>query len=121
MSANTSPLPPLPPLSPLPTPFLQEPLPGVSLLQPLSRRGQGPGLVILLPDLNSPILTIQNGIPSPLVKWAEEGYVVAAINVSRLQRTDQAKGVLLEVIRLLNDHPMCDLKERIGLVGKSAR
>ena len=75
MSISTTLLPPLPPL---PTPQLEQPLPSVSLLLPLSRRGTGPGLILLLPDLGQNILLIENGIPSPLVKWAEESYVVAA-------------------------------------------
>ncbi|KAJ5192236.1 hypothetical protein N7449_008378 [Penicillium cf. viridicatum] len=112
MASNTS----LPPVPPLPTPQLDHPLPGVSLLLPLSRRGTGPGLILLLPDLERPILSIENGVPSPLVKWAEESYVVAAIDVSVLRNLVQAEDLLRRVAQLLNQSSACDLKDRIGLV-----
>ncbi|KAJ6151218.1 hypothetical protein N7470_007812 [Penicillium chermesinum] len=113
MTARSTPPPPVPPL---PKPHLEEPLPGVTLLQPLSRRGTGPGLVLLLPDLNRPPLSIENGVPSPLVKWAEESYVVAAINTSALQDPGQAKRLIAAVVQILNDNATCDLKDRVGLV-----
>lgn len=116
MASNTS----LPPVPPLPTPRLDHPLPGVSLLLPLSRRGTGPGLILLLPDLERPILSIENGIPSPLVKWAEESYVVAAIDVSVLRSLAETEDLLRRVAQLLNQSSACDLKDRIGLVGMSA-
>ncbi|PYH99797.1 lea domain-containing protein [Aspergillus ellipticus CBS 707.79] len=112
MSTSTTSLPPVPPL---PTPQLQ-PLPGVSLLLPLSRRGTGPELIMLVPDLGESVLAIEHGIPSPLIKWAEESYVVAAINASALKSPQQARELLLEVTGLLNASPTCDLKDKVGLV-----
>ncbi|EXJ92684.1 carboxymethylenebutenolidase [Capronia epimyces CBS 606.96] len=77
------------PPPPLPTPRLQQLKPGVSLLPPLSRRGHGPGLILLTPDDRdidtdtdgklALALAIKKGVPSLLVKWAEEGYAVVGI------------------------------------------
>ncbi|CAO2653059.1 Nn.00g024700.m01.CDS01 [Neocucurbitaria sp. VM-36] len=67
----------------LPQPQLQELRKGVAQLLPLSRRGYGPGLIILVPD-HTKQLSIDDGVPSPLVKWAEEGYVVVEIQSSAL-------------------------------------
>lgn len=110
----------LPPVPPLPQPVLTHPLPGVSLLLPLSRRGTGPGLILLLPGLGRPILSIENGIPSPLMKWAEESYIVAAIDPSYLKSPSRAEELLSHVVKLLNENPACDLRDRIGLIGISA-
>lgn len=109
----------LPPLQSLPQPQLEQLLPGVSLLLPLSRKGTGPGLILLVPDLGSSILSIENGVPSPVIKWAEESYVVAAIGVSAFESSGKAQRILLEVTRVLIENPSCDFKSRIGLIGKS--
>lgn len=60
------------PAPPLPTTNLKSIGSGVSLLAPLSRRGHGPGIILLVPD-HEDQLTISQGVPSLLVKWAEEG------------------------------------------------
>ncbi|KAJ5559706.1 hypothetical protein N7513_002105 [Penicillium frequentans] len=112
--------PSLPPLPPLPQPQLEQLLPGVSLLLPLSRRGTGPGLILLVPDLGSSILSIENGIPSPVIKWAEESYVVAAIDASACENSEQGERILLDITHALNENPCCDIKSRIGLIAYSS-
>ncbi|KAK3182202.1 hypothetical protein K4F52_006571 [Lecanicillium sp. MT-2017a] len=57
---------------------------GILLLQPLSRRGSGPGL-ILVTENSENILKIADGVPSVFMKWAEEGYAVVQISVADLQ------------------------------------
>lgn len=55
--------------------------PELSLQSPLSRRGNGPGLVLVVPstlDLRRHSKTLD---PPPQQKWAEEGYAVAQILV----------------------------------------
>ncbi|KAG6833617.1 hypothetical protein H0H87_004244 [Tephrocybe sp. NHM501043] len=58
------------------------------LLQPpLTRRGTGPGIVLVLPHFDD--LDICNGVvkpldPEPIQKWAEEGFAVAAISSNAL-------------------------------------
>lgn len=65
----------------LPQPNLQNIGQGISLLNPLSRRGKGPGIILLVPRA-SDVLINEKGAPSPLCKWAEEGYAVAQIELS---------------------------------------
>ncbi len=64
----------------LPFPELKVLQPGLSLLAPLSRLGKGPGLILLTtPDSTDESVTISEKAPSPLLKWAEEGYTVIQI------------------------------------------
>ncbi|KAJ5948563.1 hypothetical protein N7454_001870 [Penicillium verhagenii] len=111
----------LPPLPPLPKPQLEQLLPGVSLVLPLSRRGTGPGLILVLPDLRRSILSIENGIPSPVIKWAEESYIVAAIDESVFESSKQGGELLDEVARTLNKNRLCDIKDQVALIFYSAR
>ncbi|KAH7192899.1 uncharacterized protein B0J16DRAFT_66797 [Fusarium flagelliforme] len=72
------------PPAPLPQPKPQAIADGITLLPPLSRLGHGPGLVILHPD-SEKHLEITQGVPSVLVKWAEEGYAVVEIQARALK------------------------------------
>ncbi|CZS80789.1 unnamed protein product [Fusarium graminearum] len=91
------------PPKPLPTPQLKAVRPGVSLLPPLSRRGHGPGLVVLAPS-SGDLLKIEDGVPSVLVKWAEEGYTVVQIDASAFKEGD-SKDVLREALETMHQ---CD-------------
>lgn len=103
------------PAPPLPSPELTEVTSGVSLLRPLSRLGTGPGMIILTHDYTDS-LAIKEGVPSPLVKWAEEGYAVIEIQATALAT---GKGnVLKSAIEALRDCDKCVPKEKLGLVGK---
>lgn len=107
------------PAPPLPQPDLQKLRPGVSLLLPLSRRGHGPGLIVLVPDHTNQ-LSIQNGVPSPLIKWAEEGYVVIEIQESAIaggRDTDTLK----EAIDAIFSSEKCDQKEKVGVICYEAK
>ena len=54
-----------------------EPTENPLILQPpLSRRGRGPGLILLLDPYHGSPKTLD---PPPLQKWAEEGYAVAQV------------------------------------------
>jgi carboxymethylenebutenolidase len=59
---------------PVPPPELRQIALGMTLATPLSRRGIGPGLLLLVHNIASR-LSVKDGIPSPLMKWAEEGFV----------------------------------------------
>ena len=72
------------PPAPLPQAKPQAIADGITLLPPLSRLGHGPGLVILHPDSDKH-LEIIKGVPSVLVKWAEEGYAVVEIQARALK------------------------------------
>ena len=51
---------------------------GITLVSPLSRKGVGPGLIVVVSRAAAG-LSIVNGIPSPSMKWAEEGYCVVEL------------------------------------------
>ncbi|KAL2811094.1 hypothetical protein BJX63DRAFT_433654 [Aspergillus granulosus] len=108
----------LPPIPPLPKPDITKPAVGLSLLQPLSRLGTGPGMIIL--TSNSPAdahLKIEHGVPSPLVKWAEESYTTVQIEESALDRNPQ--DALQEAVSAINGSTACEPKASIGLVAYS--
>lgn len=98
---------------PLPTPHLTEVGPGISLLEPLSRRGHGPGLVVLSPGSSSSGLTIDNGVPSPLMKWAEEGYTVVELLANAWTNGQEPVSLALAE---LSRCERCQPKGQVGLV-----
>lgn len=102
---------------PLPSPNPTQVRPGVILLPPLSRRGTGPGIIILTPDYHHS-LEIKEGVPSPLIKWAEEGYAVVEIQAAALSssQTDDA-AILKTALELLENCDKCEAQDKIGLVG----
>ncbi|KAL4946415.1 hypothetical protein BDV06DRAFT_234019 [Aspergillus oleicola] len=100
------------PLNPLPVPDAHEIEPGVSILPPLSRKGHGPGMILLVPNCAPGPLAIDNGVPSPALKWAEEGYTVAEIRESAFEH-----GFALEkALEALSAHEKCLAEGGIGLV-----
>ncbi|EFW99212.1 lea domain containing protein [Grosmannia clavigera kw1407] len=103
----------------LPEPQLSVVRPGISLLKPLSRRGEGPGLIVLCPDA-ADSLTITNGVPWPLIKWAEEGYAVAEIQARAVVDAAAAVTAVHDALRALSDCNKCAPKAKVGLVAYSA-
>lgn len=55
--------------------------PHLTLQPPLSRRGRGPGLILVLDHYALLQKSEANLDPPPLQKWAEEGYAVAQVLV----------------------------------------
>lgn len=102
------------PVPALPSPQLAEVGTGLSRLLPLSRKGVGPGMIILVPDTDKS-LAIENGVPSPLIKWGEEGYTVIQVQASALAAYD-AKSLLEKAIQALAECDKCEPKRSIGLV-----
>ncbi|OAQ65406.2 lea domain-containing protein [Pochonia chlamydosporia 170] len=102
------------PPPPLPSPKLAELDSGIHILNPLSRRGDGPGIILLTLDYADQ-LTITNGVPSPIMKWAEEGYVVVEVQQSALER-DCGKAIAV-AIKAIAAHDKCN-SSKVGLVGK---
>ncbi|KAL4966073.1 ester cyclase [Aspergillus stella-maris] len=100
------------PLNPLPTLSIQEFGPGLSLIPPLSRRGHGPGMILLVPDSTPSPYNIDNGIPTPSLKWAEEGYAVFEIRHEALHRED----LLEQALEALREHEKCTFEDGVGLV-----
>ncbi len=111
-----------------------------TLQPPLSRRGYGPGLVVITPeDPLSPSERVprdkrENGNesdsrniktldPLPQKKWAEEGYAVVQLNP---RGGEQGEGewdiatALGQAIGALETLEACNVGDRFGLIGKSA-
>ncbi|KAL4897632.1 hypothetical protein BDV59DRAFT_197910 [Aspergillus ambiguus] len=97
---------------PLPVPRVKVLSPGFSLIPPLSRRGFGPGIIILVPDSTPPANSIIKGSPSPALKWAEESYAVIEIRESALLEGD----ILGRAIEELHHDDTCVPKDSVGLV-----
>lgn len=113
MSENNFSTPPV-----LPTVRLRHPTVSLTILEPLSRRGSGPGLIILVPETGkatSDTLRIDGCVPSPLMKWAEEGFTVAEITEAGLANPSPAVSqALKELEATMSTEP----KNVVGVVGK---
>ncbi|KAM5341245.1 hypothetical protein ACJ41O_015354 [Fusarium nematophilum] len=101
------------PPAPLPSPQLKVVRPGITLLPPLSRRGTGPGLIVLAPASADP-LRIHEGVPSALLKWAEEGYAVVQLDESVFEGA-HSRDVLNEAVEILSQCDKCE-KGKVGLI-----
>ncbi len=89
--------------------------PDITIQPPLSRRGVGPGLVLVVSaalDLRGHEKTLD---PPPLKKWAEEGYAVAQILVhdGASNMADQL-GIAIAELEKLPER----FGNKFGLVGK---
>lgn len=91
--------------------------PGITLLEPLSRRGQGPGLVILVQESglvdDASITRIEHGIPSPLMKWAEESYTV--VEITQLALKHEPSALKLALAELVECHTTVP-KRAVGII-----
>lgn len=101
------------PPPPLPTVEFCQPENGVTILLPLVRRGTGPPLIILATN-NNDAEKIVEGVPSHMIKWAEEGFTVAEIQQQALEK--DAAGVLKRSIEAIRENSKCEPKSKIGLV-----
>jgi carboxymethylenebutenolidase len=92
----------------------------VTLQPPLTRRGHGPGLILLVPhgvDLSGSEKTLD---PPPLQKWAEEGYAVAQIVTDQHGRVEPMFATQLRVaFQGLQRMEECDSVEQLGLICRS--
>ncbi|KEF63568.1 carboxymethylenebutenolidase [Exophiala aquamarina CBS 119918] len=101
------------PPPPLPSSKLVELGEGLKLLSPLTRRGYGPGIILLTKDSDDP-LAIREGVPSLLIKWAEEGYAVVGIEERAL--ATGASASLKAATEALSKCEKCEPKGKVGLV-----
>lgn len=100
---------------PLPSAPLQRVSDTISLQPPLSRRGYGPGLIVLLPEHVEPSSRPKKPLdPEPVQKWAEEGLAVVGVTVTdkTIASLDQALHMAVEV---LNKHQKSQ-DEKLGLI-----
>jgi carboxymethylenebutenolidase len=70
-----------PPVAPITYPPPQQISPHLTLQPPLSRRGKGPGLIIILDHYALIEPSEKHLDPPPLQKWAEEGFAVVQVLV----------------------------------------
>lgn len=118
------------PPKPVPPQKPEEIAQGITLLRPLSRKGHGPGLIILAPpsppspqDNNNPSTSskeIQNGIPSLRMKWAEEGYCVVQIQPHAFSSSSSSawssSSALQIAVQALQACAECEPKEKMGII-----
>ncbi|KAK1535327.1 carboxymethylenebutenolidase [Colletotrichum paranaense] len=86
----------------------------VTIQPPLSRRGHGPGLIIVVEEgIN---LSKHDKIldPPPSQKWAEEGYAVAQIVVA--PGAADVAGQVTSAIKSLRELDTCDDKDKFGVI-----
>ncbi|RDL36456.1 NTF2-like protein [Venustampulla echinocandica] len=87
---------------------------GVSLQPPLSRRGHGPGLIVVVPE-GSLQQHITSDLLPPLQKWAEEGFAVVEIQADALDIEEDAGKVLGRAIAGLEQCSSCE-GDKVALV-----
>ncbi len=89
----------------------------ITLQPPLSRRGEGPGLLVIVPknytvwDVGVANKTLD---AEPLQKWAEEGFAVAEVKAEAEGATiNQCEAAISSLIESLQGTPY----HKIGVVG----
>ncbi|KAF4446093.1 hypothetical protein F53441_10241 [Fusarium austroafricanum] len=103
----------------LPATRLRQPAANLTILEPLSRRGSGPGLIILVSETgkaSDTTLRIDGCVPSPLMKWAEEGYTVAEITEAGLASPGAA---ISQALSELEGTKSTEPKNVVGIVSYS--
>ncbi|KIX00867.1 uncharacterized protein Z518_09932 [Rhinocladiella mackenziei CBS 650.93] len=92
----------------------------ISLLPPLSRRGYGPGLILILPEWTPTYsqggAVCEDGVPPPLLKWAEEGFAVVEIREPAFKEQSVEKEVLEKAVTALEACEQCRAEGGIGLI-----
>lgn len=97
---------------PLPSAPLQELSPEAVFQPPLSRRGTGPGLVLLLPENIERTKRKDKPLdPEPIQKWAEEGFAVVGITAP-----STAIQAITDAVEALKKHDKVDTKDKIGII-----
>lgn len=90
---------------------------GLILQPPLSRRGSGPGLLIILPpsDEITPSTKIVRPLdPDPVTKWAEEGFAVVSAVSSDLLDVNQT---IEQALDGLDACPQVNIKLKFAVIG----
>lgn len=92
----------------------------IYLQPPLSRRGTGPGVIVIVPrDYAGKSDDAHSLDPPPLQKWAEEGYAVVEITTSA---DDSAQTIARDIqigLDALAGLSECDNKTNFGFIGKA--
>lgn len=72
-------------------------------------------MIILSSASSSTGVALKEGVPSNLMKWAEEGYTVVEICASACNDSHESLGLALKE---LSDCAVCQPKDKVGLVCK---
>ena len=98
--------------------------PNLSLQPPLSRRGHGPGLILIdpgydLPDFPSAEAPSTTLDPAPQYKWAEEGYAVLRIQSRKVAKEGDLplESAWSTGLSRLNELPECDTQDKFVVLG----
>jgi carboxymethylenebutenolidase len=107
-----------PPSAPLSFPEPQIISSDITLQAPLSRRGKGPGLVLVV-NHTALIDKSENHLdPPPLQKWAEEGFAVVQLKVPG-KVNEGGEFPLKRALELLKSCDACEYEKGVGLICKS--
>ncbi|KKK20850.1 hypothetical protein ARAM_005296 [Aspergillus rambellii] len=74
-------------------------------------------MIVLVPDSSLSAISINDGVPAPAVKWAEEGYAVIEIRESAVETA----GLINRALEELSKHEKCTPKGSVGLVSYSLK
>ncbi|KAG9570211.1 NTF2-like protein, partial [Aureobasidium melanogenum] len=88
--------------------------PAVTVQPPLSRAGKGPALIILVDQEAAKTASTDSIDPPPLQKWAEESFVVAQVDLNKLQKSFEDS--LSDTISFIENLPSFDGNEKFGLI-----
>ncbi|OJD10116.1 hypothetical protein AJ78_08740 [Emergomyces pasteurianus Ep9510] len=91
--------------------------PNLTLQPPLSRRGHGPGLLLVLSDNIALDKTKETVDPPPVLKWAEEGYAVVEVRIpASATAGSSAPSAVRQGLEALKELAECDVKDKFGLI-----
>jgi carboxymethylenebutenolidase len=99
---------------PLPSAPVIQATPSVTIQPPLSRAGKGPGLIILIDQECATKASTESIDPPPLQKWAEESFVVAQIDLRKIDKSFEE--TLSDTLWFINDLDSFDRNEKFGLI-----
>lgn len=91
----------------------------LTIQKPLSRRGRGPGLLILTPESYTSRTDRKALDPEPIQKWAEESFVVVNVTIPEhaLKAGEADLQACLESgIKALKSSPECTDSDKLGLI-----
>ncbi|KNG46587.1 carboxymethylenebutenolidase [Stemphylium lycopersici] len=94
--------------------------PHLTLQAPLSRRGKGPGLILVLNHYDAIAASEKYLDPPPLQKWAEEGFAVVQLLVPG-KVEDGGEFPLQKALDVLRSCEGCDFDKGVGLISYISR
>lgn len=103
------------PVAPVTYPPSQQISPHITLQPPLSRRGLGPGLILILDHYALIEKSEKHLDPPPLQKWAEEGFAVVQVLVPG-KAEDGGEFPLERALDVLRGCEGCEFGRGVGLV-----